>query len=99
MFIHSVPVGANSTWPRPWGAVDVIEPLWPVVRSLMPICKPLGVSCIVTASSSPEFMKRSADGLGVKVWMVALTGLGGEFGCGWPLFVMKAKLTYSGLPM
>src|SRR5690348_16075467 len=61
----------------------------------MTICRPCAVSCMVTTSLSPEFMNRSADGLGVRVLMVDWTGLGGEFGCGTPLFVMKAKLTYS----
>src|SRR5215471_17297526 len=61
----------------------------------MTIFRPADVSCIVTVRLSPEFMKRSADGLGVNVLTVALTGLGGEFGCGTPLLVMKAKLAYS----
>src|SRR6266849_5233613 len=61
----------------------------------MTICKPCAVSCIVTANLSPEFMNRSALGSGVKVLRVEFTGLGGEFGCGVPFFVMKAKLTYS----
>src|SRR5579883_369855 len=50
---------------------------------------------MVTIILSPEFMKRSAAGLGVKVLIVDSTGLGGELGCGTPFFVMKAKLTYS----
>ena len=53
------------------------------------------MSCSVTMSLSPEFMNRSADGLGVKVLIVELTGFGGEPGCGTPLLVMNAKLTYS----
>src|SRR5450759_434851 len=61
----------------------------------MLIRRPPAVSCIVTASLSPEFMNKSAFGLGVKVVRVELTGFGGEFGCGTPLFVMKAKFTYS----
>src|SRR2546428_14115786 len=40
-------------------------------------------------------MKRSALASGVKVWRVDSTGLGGEFGCGRPFFVMNAKFTYS----
>src|SRR6266571_3169869 len=95
MLVQLVPVGANCTWPNPLLALEVIEPLWPVVTSLSPILRPCAVSCIVTIIWSPEFMNRSAAGLGVKVLMVALTGLGGEAGCGTPLFVMKAKLTYS----
>src|SRR6266581_4890384 len=95
IFWHVVPVGAKSTWPKPLAALDVIEPLWPVVWSLMTICRPCAVSCMVSASLSPEFMNRSALGLGVKVFRVEFTGLGGEPGWGCPLFVIKAKLTYS----
>src|SRR5438067_1317455 len=61
----------------------------------MTICKPCAVSCRVTRSLSPEFMNRSALGSGVKVLMVESSGFGGEFGCGTPFFVMKAKLTGS----
>src|ERR1700730_5462119 len=61
----------------------------------MTICRPCAVSCNVTVSLSPEFMKRSALGSGVKVVIVDCSGLGGEFGCGTPLLVMKAKLTGS----
>src|ERR1700687_3540059 len=50
---------------------------------------------MVTVKLSPEFMNRSAFGSGVNVLIVELTGFGGEFGCGTPLFVMKAKFTYS----
>src|SRR5438132_944737 len=92
MLVHA-PV--NGTWPKPLAALDVIEPVWCVVLSSMTICRPCAVSCKVTTSLSPEFMNRSADGLGVKVLMVESSGFGGELGCGWPLFVMKAKFTGS----
>src|SRR5690348_5012278 len=92
MLLHA-PV--NGTWPKPLAALVVIEPVWCVVLSLMTICRPCAVSCKVTTSLSPEFMNRSADGLGVKVLTVESSGFGGEPGCGWPLFVMKAKFTYS----
>src|SRR5947209_20538171 len=96
MFMHSVEgAGANSTWPNPLAALDVIEPVSPVVSSFSTICRPCAVSWSVTKIESPELMNRSACGLGVKVVMVELTGFGGEFGCGWPLFVINAKLTYS----
>src|SRR5260370_41141245 len=95
MLLQVVPVGANCTWPNPLAALVVIEPVWRVVLSLISICRPLAVSCRVTTSLSPEFMNRSALGSGVKVLRVEFTGLGGEFGCGVPLFVLKAKLTYS----
>src|SRR5579863_8182253 len=61
----------------------------------MTICRPCIVSCIVTVNLSPEFMNKSALGLGVKVLTVASSGLGGDDGCGCPFFVMKAKLTGS----
>src|SRR5579859_3761012 len=95
MLLQLVPVGSNCTWPKPLAALEVIEPLWPVVLSSSTIFRPLVVSCMVTTIVSPEFMNRSAAGLGVKVLMVELTGLGGELGCGLPFLVMKAKLTYS----
>src|SRR2546421_12544927 len=95
MLVQLVPVGANFTWPNPLLALEVIEPLWPVVTSLSPILRPCAVSCIVTMISSPAFMNRSAAELGVKVLIVALTGLGGEAGCGRPFLVVNAKLTDS----
>src|SRR5947209_6634430 len=98
MFWQVVPLGANFTWPKPLAALVVIEPLWPVVVSSSTICRPCAVSCMVTLIASPELMNRSAAGLGVKVFIVALTGLGGEAGCGCPLLVMKAKLMYSSPP-
>src|SRR5690242_17066970 len=95
MLVQLVPVGASCTWPNPLAALVVIEPVWCVVLSLMTICRPCAVSCRVTISLSPEFINRSADGLGVKVARVELTGLGGAPTGGTPLNVMKAKLTYS----
>src|SRR5262249_25894066 len=59
----------------------------------MVVTSPFGLSCRLTCKVSPEFMKRSVLGLGVKVAAVELTGLGGA--CGMPLFVTKAKLTGS----
>src|SRR2546428_12678432 len=96
MLVHSVDgAGAYLTWPKPFRALVVIEPPCPVVRSLRPMTSPWAVSCSVTVMLSPEFMKRSALGSGVKVWRVDSTGLGGEFGCGRPFLVMNAKFTYS----
>src|SRR5215831_1685521 len=59
----------------------------------MVVTSPLELSCKLTTKLSPEFMKRSVLGLGVKVAAVELTGLGGA--CGTPLLVTKAKLTGS----
>src|SRR5216684_2101180 len=95
MLLQLVPLGSNCTWPNVFAALVVIEPCAPLLKSLIAIFRPLVVSCIVTVSWSPEFMNRSAWGFGVKVCSVEWTGLAGECGCGLPLFVMKAKLTYS----
>jgi len=70
----------------------VIEPCWPVVRSLMTTLKPAAVSFIWTVSTSPEFMNRSLAKL-----IISLLGFKGSAGSvATPLLVMKAKLTGSG---
>ena len=71
----------------------VIEPLWCELRSRMSTRNPAGVSCITTASWSPEFMNRSVARFGVKVAVVASSGSAGA--CALPLCVMNAKLTGS----
>src|SRR5579859_732574 len=96
MFTHELPVGSKPTWAKPLAGPAVIEPVWCVVWSLMTTWKPLGVSCIVTTSLSPEPMNRSLLASGVKVAPVAVTGLAGAWAT--PLLVMKAKLTYSSPP-
>src|SRR5947209_14422924 len=58
--------------------------------------RPCAVSCMLVTIVSPGFMNRSCVRLGVKVAAVESTGLAGA--CERPLFVMKAKLTYSGEP-
>src|SRR5215467_15466813 len=88
-----VPVGLNLTCANPLAALAVIDPDWLVVRSLMVVCRPLGVSCIVTCRWSPEFMNRSFDGSGVNVVSVDWTGLAGAWET--PFLVRNAKLTYS----
>src|SRR5260370_40903728 len=59
----------------------------------MVVTRPFLLSCKLTISLSPEFMKRSLEPSGVKVARVALTGLAGAWEM--PLVVTKAKLTYS----
>ena len=88
-----MPFGLNSTWPKPLAAEAVIDPVMPDVVSSMIVSRPLGVSCMVTVSSSPWFIDRSVTGLACRCRAVALSGLGGEFGCGVPLSVMNAKFT------
>src|SRR5579871_358746 len=95
MFLQVVPDGAYLTCPKPLAALAVMEPLCPVVRSSIVVTRPWAESCRLTLSLSPDPMKRSAARLGVNVSSVDCTGFGGELGCGCPLLVMKAKLTYS----
>src|SRR5215472_2748385 len=93
MLTQLVPVGANCTWPNPLAALAVIDPVCPLVRSLMTACKPCGVSRRDTFRLSPEFMNRSFFGSGVSVAVVESTGFAGAVGT--PFLVMNAKLTYS----
>src|SRR5690242_12481621 len=88
--VQSVPVGANRIWAKPLAGLAVIDPDWPLLRSSMTAWSPSGVSCIVTARWSPEFMKRSWAGSGVNVARVEPSGLAGA----WlePFLVTKAKL-------
>src|SRR5215468_7255416 len=85
--------GAYWTSPNPLAALAVIDPDWPLVRSLMTTWKPLDVSCSATVRVSPEFMNRSLAGSGVNVASVAFTGLAGAWAT--PFLVMNAKFTYS----
>src|SRR5215813_1756356 len=71
----------------------VIDPVCPVVRSLIEIASPSGVSRMSTNNQSPEFINRSLLGSGLYVASVALTGLAAACDC--PFLVMNAKLTYS----
>jgi len=82
-------------WPKPFAELAVIEPIWPVVRSLIWTVNPLKVSNIPTSKRSPEFMKRSVLGFGVAVagFVANATGFAGA--CELPFFVMNAKLTGS----
>src|SRR5437763_7838102 len=92
-FLQTEPFGSYWTCPKPFAALAVMKPDWPVVWSFRSMRRPCAVSFMVTTMRSPELMKRSVAPFGVKVPAVELTGLGGA--CGIPLFVMKAKLTGS----
>src|SRR5206468_4055180 len=92
-FLQTEPLGAYWTWPKPFAALEIMWPDWPLVRSSRSMRSPCAVSRMVNTMRSPELMKRSVAPLGVKVLAVELTGLGGA--CGTPLLVMKAKLTGS----
>jgi hypothetical protein len=47
------------TWLNPLAIEAVIEPCWPVLRSVMSTRNPAGVSCMWTWIRSPGFMSRS----------------------------------------
>src|SRR5215471_12462330 len=93
MLTHLVPVGLYWTCPNPLAALAVIDPLCPVVWSLMTACNPFGVSRKDTLRLSPEFMNRSFLGSGVNVAVVDCTGFAGAVV--WPFLVTNAKLSYS----
>src|SRR5438067_13418731 len=92
-FLQTEPFGSYWTCPKPFAALAVMKPDWPVVWSFRSMRSPCAVSCIVRTMRSPEFMKRSVAPLGVNVLTVEFTGLGGA--CGTPLLVINAKLTGS----
>src|SRR5215469_11527114 len=87
--------GSNVTWPKPLAALAVMDPLCPVVRSLMAARNPFAVSRMDTVMLSPEFMNRSLLGSGVNEVKVDCTGFAGAWET--PFLVRNAKLTYSGL--
>src|SRR6516164_8239932 len=91
-----VPVGSYWTWPKPLAALAVMDPVWPVVRSLMVARSPFGVSPMDTLMLSPEFISRSRRRSGVNVAVVDCTGLAGAVVR--PSLVRNAKLKYSILP-
>src|SRR6516164_3823631 len=93
MLTQLVPVGSYCTWPKPLAALAVMDPDWPVVRSLMVARSPFGVSPMVTVRLSPEFISRSRLRSGVNVAVVESTGLAGAVVR--PFLLRNAKLTYS----
>src|SRR4051812_2467114 len=58
-------LGVYRMWPNPLATDAVIEPLCPVVRSLMSTRKPAGVSCMWIRTRSPGFISRSLLGSGL----------------------------------
>src|SRR5215471_828618 len=94
--------GVYRMWPNPLATDAVIEPLWPLVRSVRLIWSPARVSCMWMRIWSPGLISRSLARLG-------LTAL--KFGCvrvpvnsgfagAWdlPFLVMYAQLIGSGPP-
>src|SRR5439155_1429833 len=77
-FLQTEPFGSYWTCPKPFAALAVMKPAWPVVRSLRSMRRPCAVSFMVTTMRSPEFMKRSVAPFGVKVPTVGLIGLAGS---------------------
>src|SRR6266700_4267013 len=93
MLTQLVPAGSYLTWPKPFAALAVMDPVRPVDWSRMSACTPCGVSRRDTASRSPEFMNRSFAGTGVNVAVLDCTGLAGAPVR--PSLVTNAKLRYS----
>jgi hypothetical protein len=71
----------------------VIEPVCPLVRSVIELTSPAGESWIEICSVSPASMNSTCAGSGVKVARVAFSGSGGA--CGTPSLVMNAKSAHS----
>ena len=59
MLTQLVPVGSYCTWPNPLAALAVMDPVAPVVRSLMMARSPFGRVPRETLRLSPEFISRS----------------------------------------
>src|SRR5262249_13957375 len=73
--------GAYFTCPKPFAALAVIEPFWPVVRSSTSTRKPCAVSCIVTLKWSPWFRNSTLFGSGRPDFTKSkCTGSGGPCG-------------------
>src|SRR3984885_10889939 len=79
--------------PKPFALLAVIDPVCPLVSSLMIVCRPAGVSCTVKARLSPGFMNRSRLESGVNVAVVESIGFAGPVDL--PLSVRNAKLMVS----
>jgi hypothetical protein len=78
---------------KPLAALAVIEPDWPLVRSLSPTCSPLFVSWMSMVTASPGCIINTLLGEGSNVPCVAPSGEGGPIGV--PFLVMNAKLAGS----
>src|SRR5207245_3902143 len=79
-FLQTEPFGSYWTCPKPFAALAVMKPAWPVVRSFRSMRRPCAVSFMVTTLRSPEFIIRWLTALGVKVLTVVLGRLGGVRG-------------------
>src|SRR5437016_13449708 len=74
-FLQTEPLGSYWTCPKPFAALAVMKPAWPVVRSFRSMRRPCAVSFMVTTMRSPEFMNKSVAPFGVRVPPAGLTGL------------------------
>src|SRR5438270_12528541 len=90
-FLQTEPFGSYWTWPKPFAALAVMKPAWPVARSFRSMRRPCGGSFMVTTMRPPELRNRSVAPRGAQAAAVELTGPGGA--CGMPLLVLQAKLT------
>src|SRR5215471_19690086 len=91
--LQVVALGWKFTCVNPLAMLAVMEPVFPEFRSTRDTSKPAGVSNWLTRITSPDRMKRSWLGSGVKVASVWLSGPAGACEC--PFFVTNAKLTGS----
>ena len=53
-WMHVVEVGSKRIWAKPFAALAVIEPVWPVVRSWTITVRPAAPSWMSIVSWSPE---------------------------------------------
>ena len=59
MAVQDVPLGSYFTCANPLALLAVMNPVWPVVRSLIVTFRPFGVSVNDVFRWSPGFMNRS----------------------------------------
>src|SRR6266568_2534543 len=86
------PLGSNTTLPNPLALLAVIDPVVCLVESLITTRSPLAVSNSRTLMLSPEFIRKSRAGSGVKC--SGCCGFAGAVAV--PFLVRNAKLTGSG---
>src|SRR4029077_11233726 len=100
--LQVVDLGWYWMCPNSLATVAVIEPFWPVVRSLRSIRKPAGVSCMWMRTRSPGFISRSLvrSGLTAERFGAEKVPVNSGFAGAWetPLLVMEAQLIGAGPP-
>ena len=67
--------GVYRMCPKPLATEAVIEPLWPVVRSIRSIRNPAGVSCMWMRIRSPGFINRSLVQFGLTALRFGLSNV------------------------